>query len=579
MAMVDCPSCGASLRVPDGMGGRKARCHKCDDIIIIPASAGIGIMPAPPPGLAIPPTFTGAATVLPPPYVPAEGHVPPLPQNYPPARSLLAEQVYPPQGHPPPVGPYPPQSLPRGGHSARAIDRFGPGYPRRRRKKGFPVLLVSLLGGGILLIAGVVATLMILLWGSAGPDREAMAYMPDEMTVLTGVHFDKLLSSSAYKELSKENQLLAEHLKELKNRIGIAHEDISYVLKGDRIEKGNFGKDMSILVVRTNKSYTADQLLDTLKWKGNTQALTAGQHTIHEFKGLGRKALCVVNNNLVLYSFSGEDLQKVLNRNGQPKMSDHMRAAVNNVSFSSTMAFAADLKKLFGDGSQSLPGIGRPADLKFPELLYAAVEANLSTKITVRGTAGFKSATDAENAKKLADGITAFNALGAVADPDQKKALENIKFSTSGSQLIVSVSSLEPKLFKDGGMGSMGGFGIEDLFPDFRSLPEDGVGVPLQGNLVLDVRDRCPDKGFKNHSVQLEPGVTYTIRMRSLSANYEPFLILYDPFGQQKANDGGGGGFGSAKFDFTPGVGGFFQIQCGKRGLKGGNFHLTVEKK
>jgi hypothetical protein len=286
----------------------------------------------------------------------------------------------------------------------------------------------------------------------------------------------------------------------------------------------------------------------------------------------------VVNNNLVLYSFSGEDLQSVLNRNGQPKMSDQMRSAMNSISFASTIAFAADLKKVPGDGQQQIPGVVQLNELKFPELLFASGEANFSAQISAKATIGFKSATDAENAKKLLDGITAFGALAAVNDPDQKKALESLKFSTSGSQLNVSVTNIEPKVLKSGVMGQGGGSGIDDLFPDFRPLPADDVGGGA-GILVLDVTDFCPDKGFKHHSVQLELGVTYTIRLKSLAANYEPFLILFDPFGQQVANDGGGGGFGSARFDYTPGVAGFFQIQCGRRGLKGGNYHLTVQRK
>ena len=114
--LVKC-SCGANLKAPPQLAGRKTKCPKCSAELVVPAAANLADPNSLDP-LAPLPTSRQS------------------PQGYPPQQQGMPQQPYPPMdqsqaqyGNPPPG--YPPQGYPQQGHTQQ-------GYPQQYPPQGYP---------------------------------------------------------------------------------------------------------------------------------------------------------------------------------------------------------------------------------------------------------------------------------------------------------------------------------------------------------------------------------------------------------------------------------------------------------
>jgi hypothetical protein len=317
------------------MGGRKARCNKCQNVFTIPVTTGVSAAPSPPrpapPGNAPRPPASAASG----PRRPAA-----------PAHRAVA-----------PPGP------------RRAHAESEDGLPRRQAphlddaagKKGFPVLLVSLLGGGVVLVIGVVVLLVVLLGGSSTTNtpggntpggnnpggfvsniKEDLKYMPENLQILTGFNHQKRMDSPLVKTVIQGNSIIENDLKSARHVYGVAPEDVVTVLVGATKDPRFEG----VMAIRTSKDYTPDQVLDNLGWKGHTDEEKEGAISIYTYKASNR-AMCGVNGKKVLLATSAKTLKEVLARNGEPKqIPDEMKLPLDSINYSSDFFAVANPQKL-----------------------------------------------------------------------------------------------------------------------------------------------------------------------------------------------------------------------------------------
>lgn len=529
MPMINCPTCGAGLKVPEGMGGRKARCNKCQSVFTIPAGAGPAPAPVPaapemrmaPPASRAMPAMAPAAPLptapLPrtgPPPVPAMP-LPPAPAGYAPPAPGQA----PPAGYaPPPPGfapgqPYPPGAIaPAPRRGPRPMSADGPG-PRRRRKKGSSVLLWSLIGGGAFLLIGVVVLLMFLLWGGGGPGAE-LAYMPDNAEMIAQVQVASLRASGAFKTLTKDDKSLENELNQTKQRIGIEIDDINSIMFG-----GKKAAKEPVMAVRTKKGYSADQILENLNWKSNSSKSKEGNFEIHKNNGTNM-AFCVVNSNVVVYG-TDEELHKIFKRNGQPSLSADLKSAMNSVSFSSTAAFAAA-----GDGVKEakgemgfMPGMD---DSKFSAPQSVAGTVNLSSNINISINVFFKDSTTATDMVKVIDGgLTAAKNMQQM-EKNMKSVLERVSVSASGARVTGTANGIDPEWLK----GNSKGMSVAGMIPNYGGPGPIGPGPINPGpvgpgpnpvvNTTPVLRNGVTKRSgsFQDQNVMVNPNDRYTYEVQ-----------------------------------------------------------------
>jgi hypothetical protein len=85
-----------------------------------------------------------------------------------------------------------------------------------------------------------------------------------------------------------------------------------------------------------------------------------------------------------------------------------------------------------------------------------------------------------------------------------------------------------------------------------------------------------PGRHAKVYSYQMRAGLTYTIRMRKLTNDFDPYLRLEDAAGQVLAEDDDGDGFPNAKIVFTAPRTGVYRIVATSFDMNFGNYTLTV---
>src|SRR5205085_3553362 len=145
-----CSGCGATLRVPDTMAGRRGKCPKCATVNRIPGEGG---------------------------------------------------QV---QTAPSPARPAPAPDAAAEGEEAGGAPEPRP--PKAARKRGNRTLLFVGLGCGALLLVcmGLGGTGGFLWWYLSSPLGDELTYMPANAEVIASVRLDQLLASDAYKQVENE---------------------------------------------------------------------------------------------------------------------------------------------------------------------------------------------------------------------------------------------------------------------------------------------------------------------------------------------------------------------------------------
>ncbi len=397
MPLVACPGCQTQLQLPDGMEGRQAKCPQCNMVFQIPSITSTPPAPPPPPA--------------------------------------------------PPTG---------GGFQYDAPERA----PRKRgrssqAKKGNKVLLFSLIGGGVLLLAVLgFGGYMLVSWIFSGPGGD-IRYLPDDTNVVASVKVDSILQSGAYKRIMEMEGLEEgeEPMKEnFAKSLGIPMDDISSIMIGGKIGlkalKGGGGAPSFTVIVRTKKAFSADDIIDELTGgEAEFEEDEVGDFTIY-YPGpdsFGPPiAFSVVESNKIVFSNNKDVLEEVLDRNGNPDLSDKMKETMDNVNWSSSVVVVAALGDLFEDAFELLPEDNPQMSFVNMDLLKKLAPDAMSWEVTINDNISSKSTTeykDAETAQDMAKMVDGFAALYKYFIPKEgeeiSRMLGDIEASASGKTLTV----------------------------------------------------------------------------------------------------------------------------------------------
>jgi hypothetical protein len=513
------------------------------------------------------------ATPAPVPARPApQGYAPTGPQGFPAQNSAF--QAQPAQAFPP--GALPPAYVsPPAGFPATAAP-YG--------QKKFPVLLVSLIGGGVLVLAITTVVLIIALLrpttpapGPASPAAPKlpgpgpdMVYLADNPTIVISIRWKDLVQSSAFRELAKEYPGLSEMQTSAKKGLGIESEDMVSMLGGLQPDSKDSLKQVNVVAIRLGKPYTAEEILKNRGWEEkDRETIKDGDRTIFQSK-IGKKAaICLLEKDLLLEGDSAETLKNVLARGDEPKLSDSLRTAISNVDFSSTVAVASDLA--------ALPkGRGLPYPFDFFDqgsVESGGLELRMGTELSAKGNLSFKNSADAETAKKSFEELKSlFGASKVVAGiPSVKKIVDKLEVSINGSRLTLSATNLDADWIKDKEITAK----IQPLSQQF-ALGAMMIKPPPNQELMLKERGNCPDNESKKYMIELQANQTYFIRIMSFNPEFDPSLKLFDA--NKKLVAEAKTMFDMSQIIYRANLSGEFQIECGiARGrTKGGDFVLQV---
>ena len=423
MPIASCPGCGTQLKAPENAVGKKAKCKKCHAVFTI--SADTVQQPA-----MAQQQFQPQAPAYQPP-MPQQQPMPqhqPMPQQQPSQLQSHAPQQMPgqAQGYAPPMpgGYQDPQHMPPAG--APTPNPYGDdqddfdkdrrsrrGRGRNAKKKGFPVMLVVLLGvGGVFLITFVVLGI-IFLPGILGGGSSATQYLPDDSNILISVRVKQLLDSDAFDDLSDElpGDFVTKMYLEAEKNIGIHPSAIDTVTVA-----GNGGNNNMIFLVRTHKAYTARDILDNRN-VDDTETETVNGKKI--YKTGNNVCFCEVERNTFLFG-QFDTLDDVLGRKKAPDLSDDMRTALGRVNYSSTISGCVSVEGDLAKGSRG--------DMPEPE--YAWWDINVRNDIDSKFTAYFKTYQKAERALK--------NSKKEMRNMEKMLGLDDLEVQQSGNQVSMT---------------------------------------------------------------------------------------------------------------------------------------------
>lgn len=298
-----CSGCAQVLRVADTMAGGKGKCPKCGAILRVP-SASEAIPKAPPQAAR--------------------------PKPRPAAADIIEEKA-----------------LPRR-RAETARDDDGTDAPeeatarprkasKNKKRKMAPALLYSLVGGGcfglLLLCSGFSALAWWYFSGSVGDD---LKYMPSNCQFIFSIRNAQLTQSEAFQELRREIPDVDRNMKgELGKEVGFSNDDIEKMVVG----VGATPKDVVILIQAKN-AVEVNEIRAKIPNSNYTEA-KIGKYVVQESQTPAHPTFCVLDKKRVLFG-EKDAVRAVLLRDKKPEFAANMQAALKQVDFSKTMAFAID---------------------------------------------------------------------------------------------------------------------------------------------------------------------------------------------------------------------------------------------
>jgi phage FluMu protein Com len=354
-----CSSCGATLKVPDTMAGRRGKCPKCATVNAIPGAGG-QLQTAPSPAKAAP------------------------------ARA--------------------PKEAPAPDAADEGEEAGGAPEPRPRRKgakkRGSRTLLFVGLGCGALLLLTClgVGVGVGIWWYTSSPIGDELTYMPGSCEYIASVRVDQLLASDAYKQVENEVPQLKQALAGggAEQEVGLSLSNVERVVVGGPLSK----RDEPVVAVRTKQPVKAEDLTGKIKGKSFTAA-KEGSYTIYETPG-GGSAFCVAKKNLVLFG-SGAALRVVLRRNKKPDIPANLSAAMKETDFKQTIAVAFVPPQQSGTiapplgGRGGLPFGGPVAVGPPPGAEWGVLQGKVGADISLNLVVQCKSPADAADIKRKID--------------------------------------------------------------------------------------------------------------------------------------------------------------------------------
>jgi len=278
----------------------------------------------------------------------------------------------------------------------------------------------------------------------ADPPADALKYLPDGADFVVSVKVGELLDSGVWKEVRKEVKDFDKMTKDFKDMTTLDPADIDRVTLAGKMGKGS--EDAAPLVAaRTRRAVKAADLAAFQKNKQFKETKVAGQ-TVYE-DGKDGTAFAVIGGNMVLAG-PGKQLRAVLERRGQAKLSDAMRASLRQADFSQTVAFAADVHLFHIEDKK-----GSGVEQRFLEpLVGVAGSARVGNDLDVKLTVLCKDAETADDARKLADaGLVLLKYFARDQKDFPKEGLDlikKVKVSAEGTNVSATVTVPGPVLAK-----------------------------------------------------------------------------------------------------------------------------------
>ncbi|MGE3804988.1 MAG: hypothetical protein AB7K24_09980 [Gemmataceae bacterium] len=398
MISIRCSGCNQSYRVPDEAAGRATKCRKCGNIINIPQ------------GSNEPTTeFTAAAPA--------------------PAAVAFAQA--------------PPVSTLR----------------RSRRPKLAFVGIGAVAIVGLVFVAYVAAT-----WFFGGASLgNAQRYLPDNCDAVGVANVEQFMKSKIYAEMEK-------NLPVSKNQF-IDPKKVRRVVGG-----GSTEKETGVTIYETNATISADDLQASLKksqpWVKEFKEEKVGSYTVYRYAEIGtsfrvagqsapkaelNEAFCLPESNVIVMG-KFDVLKAVLERGKPAELSPELVAAMKEVDFSSTLAFAAVIKKVPPSKPNTIDLL-QPARAYLEQVERVTGQINTSNGLDIHLTIRCKEAKKAEEFKDLAKGgLTSVKIMaGDKLSADAIKVIEAIKIENSGNVISADLKIDEDVLINAAKSSMQGG--------------------------------------------------------------------------------------------------------------------------
>jgi hypothetical protein len=350
--------CGKKLKVPGGHAGKTARCPECQAILAIPAAGS---------GKADGGRVEKAGPVESPKHRPRE-HV---------QEENDAPRVQEPAGD--------------DGNDDDVLHKKG----KKGRSK---LLLFALLGGGaIVFLLVVVAGLAFVphflgygyffLSGGGGGLGEHIRYFPDTTKSVRSVLVEKVRDSDLYTGWQKDASTSKSPMngQQIEDFLGVREEDIERVTKATT-------KDEEFTIISTKKKLETSLIVSKFKFKETK----VGKYTMYEpstggsgaTHGFGASVAFAFPTSNIYVAGPPNGLKSILERDGQPSLSEDMKHAMSMADFSKCMASASEFRDSKAAGSVTT--IHTDAE-------YETDEAEISSDVSVRYTVAYRDSKTAES--------------------------------------------------------------------------------------------------------------------------------------------------------------------------------------
>jgi hypothetical protein len=436
MVRFACPSCHVTLESPEGHAGAQISCPRCQQRLLVPGKTE--------------PTR----------------RVPSLPegddQRTESTRHYRAAgTTIPPAAQPEPA----PESKTK---------------PAKVKKKPTRRGMWLAIGGGVFALFACcgctgLAGFGIWFYNFLQPDsiQHAMKWMPDNCQALVYFRVQDLGKSDAMKDL------LGQMTEDEKDRIkrdmereaGFGPQDVDYVVMGVRdLSLDNMNGPRNpvafMMVVRTNRKVSINDIVD------RNPALTPSQVGAYTLYSDNRKQMYLsqVDSRTLVLSADQATMRAVLERNGQPKLSESFKQTVADMKFTHHMGGVFNLKSIrqLQKAGGGFPGGGGPDPGAMVERFEKAIVNDVETciftvdlkdNLEVIFALRYPSAESANKARAaLEDARTEVTKMGAWQDPQFRRLKAELTIGSDGRYAHVIFKCDRRELFDIFKTGFRGGF-------------------------------------------------------------------------------------------------------------------------
>ena len=322
------------------------------------------------------------------------------------------------------------------GGSAVASELLPPTDENTRQRKTFehnPKLAGMIAGVVVVVIA---CGLLAALWVET-LDRP-MRYMPNEMTAMLTIRVADLMESEyvtkAHQELEGSQESTDATFEMASRAFGFSESMISHV---EQCWMGVGASSGAVIYVRFKEEVTIEEVIG---WLEKYEFETANVDGI-EYQASDLIAFFIAKSQSVVFS-APNDLEAVLTRAKNPKLSDGMKTALAHADMTKTIGVAIDVSAQ----QQREEQIPVPALKNVMEILsraeYLVQSVNIDADIQMDMTVGCADAEDAEELKTAAEGglAVATPLVKSVLGEDGNKLIDGLSFENQDKQLNISTT-------------------------------------------------------------------------------------------------------------------------------------------